>query len=240
MSRNNELMNKSMREQILDYIRDHQLGPEDILPGEIVLMEMLNASRYSIRKALDILEQENIIYKIKGKGTFVKSVPFQIESGLEKLESITTIIKKSGMNPGTKWLGIEFTDPTEDMIEALNLDEKEKVITFKRVRLADGVIAAYCIDTIPLKYLNEIPLEINDESMFSFLNSNYDIRIETSTTYVEPSYPTWEMKEKLNIEESKLFNCLTQIHYDNYREPIIFSKDYFDPLVIKFRINRLR
>lgn len=240
MEKSSQYQSQKAKKAIIEYILNEQLEPHEALPGELVLMELFSMSRYAVREALTILEQEKIIYKVRGKGTFVNRRPFKMESGLERLESITTTISKASLTPGTRWIGIEFLDADKEVRKNLMLEENEKVVTFKRMRLADDRFAAYCVDTIPFKYLQEVPTSIEEESMFTFLGEKYGIHIESSTTSIEPARPTFEMLDKLQVEDSMLLTLLTQIHYDRNRTPIIYSLDYFNPNVIKFNINRVR
>ncbi len=240
MEQRRELQSQKAKQAILEFILEEKLEPHEALPGELLMMEMFSMSRYALREALTILEQEKVIYKIRGKGTYVNQKPFHMESGLEKLESITDTIRKAGLHPSTRWIGIEYLDATHSVSKKLNLHDKEKVLTFKRVRLADGQFASYCVDTIPFKYLKEIPLSIQEESMFSYLKTHHQIQIESSMTFIEPARPTEEMLEKIKLEKDQLLTLLTQIHYDSNRRPIIYSMDFFNPKVIHFIINRVR
>ncbi|MCF6460168.1 GntR family transcriptional regulator [Clostridium sp. Cult3] len=227
------------KERILKYIESEKLGADDLLPSENALMEMLGVSRYTIREALALLEQDRIIYKIQGKGTFVNKKPMYIESGLEKLDSITEIIESFGYKPGTKWISIEEIEPNKDMIEKLNLKDGEKVITFKRLRTADEKEASYLVDTMPKKYLgNKVPKEIETESLFKYLEINFNISIEYAITEIIPTFPMEEMLDYMNVKNDSLFLLLHQIHYDKENRPMLYSFDYFNPEVFKFKINR--
>ncbi len=233
-------LSRIIRKSVCRYIKENNLLPGEALPTEASFMKMLGVSRSTIREALTLLEQEKLIYRIQGKGTFVNRTPFQIESGLEKLESITETIKGFGLTPGTRWVAIEIRHPEVIMREKLKLDGEEKVITFKRIRTADDNIAAYCVDTVPIKYFKEIPLEINDESLFHFLKENLGIVVESAVTDIIPTLPTGEMIKELELEGNELFLLLQQVHYDRKGIPVIFSKDYFKADFFKFKINRLR
>jgi len=228
------------KEKILAHIKNSDLRVDEALPTEAVLMKMLEVSRHTVREALALLEQERIVYRVQGKGTFLKRRPLQIEQGLEKLESITDIIKSCGFIPSTRWVGIEVKYPSIKVAEQLGIDPQERVITFKRLRLASGNLASYCVDTMAAGYFDSIPQEIEDESVFRYLQRKKNIYIQTAVSYVIPTAPTREMVEDLGVEEDQLFILLEQLHYDNEGRPIIYSLDYFQPDVIRFKINRTR
>ena len=67
----------SIPEQIAEIIKDNiitgQLKLGDRLPGEIELAEQLGVSRSTLREALDLLEEQQIIYRKQGKqgGSFI-------------------------------------------------------------------------------------------------------------------------------------------------------------------------
>jgi len=235
-----EALSHGARDAILAYIRDAELWVDDKLPTEAELMEMLAVSRHTVREALALLEQERIVYRIQGKGTFLKKRPLQIEHGLEKLASMTDMIRSCGFEPSTRWVGIEVRSPTARMAEQLGLSADEKVITFKRLRLASGNLASYCVDSLAASRFDSIPCEIHDESLFQYLEREKGLYIETAVSYVIPVKPTREMVEELGVKEDQFFILLEQLHYDNEGKPVIYSLDYYQPDVIKFRINRTR
>lgn len=236
----NVSLSQKAKAKILDFINKSGLQPNELLPSEANLMKMLGVSRYTVREALALLEQERIVYKIQGKGTYLNKRPLQIESGLERLESVTLTIEKFGHEPGTKWIGIEIKTPTEEMIEKLGIPRDEKVVTFKRLRTANGNVAAYCVDSMPISYFKSIPYDIKDQSMFSYLENEFGIFVESAVSYILPTTPTQEMIEELGVSEESMYILLHQIHYDREGRAVLYSLDYFNPEVFKFKINRTR
>lgn len=229
------------KQSIIEFIKEQRIQPDEKLPSEAELMDMLGVSRYTIREALALLEQDKIIYKIQGKGTFVKKVPVKIESGLEKLESITDIIKNFGYNPSGRCLKIEEITPTQDMIEKLKISKNEKCITFTRIRTADEKVAAFCVDTVPKNlFRDEDIMMLNNMSMFEYFSTKLNIHIEHAVAEIIPTFPTKEMVNLINAGSNDLFLLLRQIHYDKEGTPVIYSMDYFNPEVFKFKINRIR
>lgn len=233
-------LSSKTKHEILKFIENEEIQADEILPSENTFMDILGVSRYTVREALALLEQDKIIYKIKGKGTFVNKRPIQIESGLEKLESITEIIESFGYEPGTIWVGVEEGYPTKDMVKKLKLEADDKVITLKRIRTANGKAAAYLVDTVPKKMVNNESLaNIDSESVFSYIKEKFGIVMDYATTEIIPTLPTEEMIEHLKVANDKLFILLHQLHYDREGQPILYSLDYFDSEIFKLKVNRI-
>ncbi len=52
----------------------------DLLPSEATMISWFGISRTAIRRALDILQNEGIVFRIKGKGTLVTEPKFEFEA----------------------------------------------------------------------------------------------------------------------------------------------------------------
>ena len=239
IKKNTVSLSRLAKQEIIKYIKHEKLQPDEQLPSELILMEMMGVSRHTVREALVLLEQEEYIYKIQGKGTFINKLPMKIESGLEKLESISEIIKSFGSKPGGKCLKVVDALPTKQMMEKLKIKQDEIVTTITRIKTADEKVAVFCVDTIPKHFLRQqTPNFMENISMFNLLRDQYNINIEYAVAEIIPTFPTAEMIETLGVNNQELFLLLNQIHYDTMGIPIIYSMDYFSPECFKFKVNR--
>ena len=70
--------------QLADILREEieagRWGPDELIPAEGALTEMFGISRSVTRKALDLLEGEGRVLRIKGKGTIVTKPKFGYEA----------------------------------------------------------------------------------------------------------------------------------------------------------------
>ena len=66
---------QQIKNYLLDLIKDNAGSPNLKLPSENQLAIKFNASRMAAKNAMAALEQEGIIYRIQGKGTFAKQLP---------------------------------------------------------------------------------------------------------------------------------------------------------------------
>ncbi|HLR08720.1 MAG TPA: GntR family transcriptional regulator [Bacillota bacterium] len=224
-------------EQIKNRIREGKLVPGEQLPSEVDFAKELGVSRNTLREALRILEEENVVTRRHGIGTFVNQKP-TFTGGLEELFSITDLIEREGKKPGTEILHTGHAAPHADDIEALKLENNERVFLVKRLRTANGVPLVYCIDKMPLAFVGE-EYTLKQESLFSSLE---DAGIIIS--YAKAEINTMSYHEEI----SKIMKCdretplliLRQIHYDTHHRPVLYSINFFNSKQISFNVLRKR
>src|SRR3954447_5119566 len=102
-------------------------------PSEFELARTLGVSRATLREALRVLEEDKVIIRKHGVGTFVNPRPL-FSSGIEELSSVSTMIKDAGMEPGTIFMDFTETEPCDDSIARFNCSEDDRLVTIKRVR----------------------------------------------------------------------------------------------------------
>ncbi len=68
-----DLLYMKIADAIMDYIKENNLKDGDKLPSERMLAEQFATSRNSVREALRVLENENLIKVQTGKGAFISS-----------------------------------------------------------------------------------------------------------------------------------------------------------------------
>ena len=67
---------QTVKQHLLDLISAGELVPGDLIPSETQLSNTLKVSIGTVRKAIDILEQEKRLFRHQGKGTYVSHVNF--------------------------------------------------------------------------------------------------------------------------------------------------------------------
>lgn len=121
-----------LKEILIDMIDKRDLRENDRLPTEQELCQQYKISRATVRPALKELENEDYIYKIQGKGTFVSPKKFQQD--LLKFYSFTEEMKKKGKTPASRVLDFAVIDCGGKIASKLEIN---KIYRFTRLRLAD-------------------------------------------------------------------------------------------------------
>ena len=99
--------------------------PGDQLPPEPDLAGQLGISRSTLREVMRTFEERALITRRQGVGTFINHPsPLIIESGLETLESVDTLVRRRGMTIQTRDLQIQEQLASGDL--ALSLQRRFK------------------------------------------------------------------------------------------------------------------
>ncbi len=130
-------------------IGDGVLGPETSLPSEREMAEIAQLSRVTIRKAIEVLVNENLVVQRHGSGTFVAARVQKLEHSLSRLTSFTEDLLRRGKSSSSDVLDAGFFDPSPEEIVTLGLRSSEKVARVVRLRRADGVPLAIEHSSLP-------------------------------------------------------------------------------------------
>lgn len=229
--------------QVIDYLKaDIENGvfkENEKLPSEFELSKSLGVSRATLREALRLLEEENIIVRRHGVGTFVNPKPV-FTSGIEQLRSISSMIQDAGMEPGTIYLNSTKTLSNEEDIKRFQCDEGDYILTIKRVRTANGEPVVYCVDQVPSQHMPRDFENRHDSSIFSALEETGKIHVAYAVTYINPVGAHPEVSAILKSGQDVPLLLLTQLHYDDNDRVVLYSKNYFRADKFSFHVVRKR
>lgn len=231
-----------VKKAIVENIDNDLYHSNEAIPSEKKLMEFYNVSRITIRKAIDELVTEGYLYKIQGKGTYVKA-----DEGSNNLFSITSStedVQKMGMIPSkkTKISRIEFASPKR--AKALEISTNDQVEVIGRISYADLEPLNYTIAFLPEKIfpgLTEYDLE--HESLYKLINDQYGVRITKARRTIEAVLAKDEIAKYLELEEGMpviLFRCVTYGIVNGKETPIEYFKCYYRTDKYKFYIDQVR
>ncbi|SMB98749.1 transcriptional regulator, GntR family [Thermanaeromonas toyohensis ToBE] len=208
------------------------------LPSETVLAKSFGVSRVTLREALRILEEEGLIIKHQGLGTFVKRRPL-IEGGLEELFSVTSLIRRQGRVPGTLDFKVEKVPARDNEAQYLGINPGSLIYRIERVRTADGIPVVYCIDRLPESIIGPTLPQV-EESLFDFLESFCNVRITHALAEIIPLKHETVAEKKLKFKKGDILLLLEQVHFDESNTPILYSSNYFNATKFRFYVVRKR
>lgn len=163
-------LSERLHEDLAQLISSTKSG--DRLPTEPKLARQLGVSRATLREAMRTFETQGLILRRQGVGTFVVRPSQVLESGLEVLESIETLARRTGLPVSLGKINVEQRPATSEECTILGLEQGCMVVSVSRVILAEGRPVAYLVDILPEEVLSP------DEVHQGFSGSILDLLIE--------------------------------------------------------------
>jgi GntR family transcriptional regulator len=121
-------------------IESGQLTEGQRIASELEMSSTYRVNRHTVRQAISELCRTGVLYKIKGRGTFVaKPLLDLVEYRLSPKNRFTENIVQYGKIPGSKLLGQDLINPTTEVATMLKLAADERVYVLTILRLIDDI-----------------------------------------------------------------------------------------------------
>ncbi|MEA2519150.1 MAG: GntR family transcriptional regulator [Chloroflexota bacterium] len=231
-----------VREEVRDRIRDGRFSDGLQLPPEIELASSLGVSRTTVREALLQLEQEGLLIRRHGHGTFVRSSA-RLRGSLNANLSATEVIRGHGMEPGTSHARVERRTAPAGVADQLGLAAGAEVIHLERVRTADGRPVIFTIDMLPARLFadSDVDPDVLLDPALS-LYRLYAERLGRSITDGQASIRLARadelVAERLAVPVGSPILCLEQVDATAEGEPVLFSIESYVADTFEFSIHR--
>ncbi len=192
-----------LKQQVLD----GQYDESGLLPTEAVLVEEFSCSRNTVRRAIDQLNKEGLVYSVKGRGVVV------LES--KKREGIHFKFNNfHGLKSLPEMLGVEVTTKVlsfKEMVIDQKLSEKtgfsigDQVVQIRRIRYLDGENTFYDTSYFKCDIISGLSKEIAENSIYQYIEKELGITIAAKKVVMHIELATEEDKQYLNLGE---YNCV--------------------------------
>jgi len=138
---------KSLAAQIVEILSDRiKRGiypPDSKIPPELELAIEFDVSRATIRSAIAVLVERNLLFRRRGIGTFVSSV-HPLNNPLHEAEDFGYMIRKNGLVPSVLFVDVQVVEPEERIANALQLSQTEQVLRSYKIFSANDEPVIYC------------------------------------------------------------------------------------------------
>jgi DNA-binding GntR family transcriptional regulator len=230
------------REEVRDRIRDGRFSEGVQLPPEVELATSLGVSRTTVREALLQLEQEGLLIRRHGHGTFVRSAA-RLRGSLNANLSATEVIRGHGMEPGTSHARVEEGTVDGTVAASLALTAGDPVVRLERVRTADGRPVIFTVDVMPAALFRAAGVgldELRDPGLS--LYRLYAERLGRSITDGQASIRLTRadglVADRLGIPAGSPILQLEQVDATAEGEPVLFSVESYVADTFEFSVHR--
>ncbi|GAC1588502.1 MAG: GntR family transcriptional regulator [Ktedonobacteraceae bacterium] len=213
--------------------------PGDRLPSETEMIQRYGVSRITVRQALSELENEGVVVRRHGRGSYVAERA--IEQDLVRLTDFVEDMELAGLAPSSQVLSFEREVVTASIAEALDVAVSEEVIRIDRLRQADERPIAYDITWLPLRFgllLSES--ELRHDTIYHILETRYNIPIEMGVFHITASNVTTEQAHLLQIAPGTGLLLIRRISYTTGNVPVYVQDRYYRTDRISYRVTLRR
>jgi len=188
-----------------------RLGPNEKLPTERDLCDQLGVSRVTVRRALDQLVSEGVVYRIQGSGTYVSEPAIRKGQGLT---SFSEDMRARGFTPGARMLSARKVLAGAREGWKLGVSPGEPLFHIQRIRLANEV--PMCVESVwlPARIAPHLLSRRLDESLYDILSIHYRITMEHADQEVRATVLDVETAAHLGVPPLSAALVVERVTFD--------------------------
>ncbi len=207
------------------------------LPSESELAQEFGVSRATVRAALGALENERLITRRQGDGTYLNERVMEISAQLHCTWDFQCMIADSGRKPSVQVLQITKRPPNANEAKILEISPYNPVIALVRIFFADAQPVIYSTNVIPAAFFVEenidatLPIHVLFEK-YCQQKISYSIS-DISATVADESLISY-----LKIKPGDAILRFNDVFYNPQNQPLLFGESYYDDKVLRLRVAR--
>jgi DNA-binding GntR family transcriptional regulator len=201
------------------------LSPGDRLPSEPDLARMLGVSRSSLRAAIALLEEDGLVQRLHGSGTYVTHRPL-MRNDLSRNFGVTSMIEAMGLEAGTQAERFATEPAPLDVALAFGVKLGDPVSALHRVRTADGRPVVDTTDWCHPDVLSpEQMRELGEGSVYGAL-AELGLNVHHGVATITPDVATGEIAHRLGVPRGALLLTLFQVDSTADGSVVLVSREH--------------
>ena len=230
---------KQVKTALINYITHNHLQRNDRLPSEATISKSLGVSRNTLREAYLLLENEGLIVRRHGLGTFIAQSPV-LEDSLNEFLPFGQIIQAGGYTPRFMTLSNELEIAHADVCDIFKISKESILRRINRIVFANEQPVIFISDFIRSD-IESIDLDWNDfdGNMVQFLSDHIDTNLYQIQSKIRAAALSTEIAHHLDLPNgTPVLNVRSTIFaIDN--TAISYSNIYFNSNIIEMNTVRL-
>ena len=198
-------------QDLLEKIKQGEIKPHTLLPSESELMKIYDASRDTVRKALNLLLNDGYIQKNKGKGSVVLDIN-RIAFPVSEVTSFKELTKT--LHGEVKTIVILFSEekPDEEIQKALYVKDG-LVYHVKRIREIEGEKIILDEDYLNKSIVEGLSYQDAENSLYEYIEKKLGLKISFARKEITVVKATEEEKQLLDMLDYDLLVCVKSYVY---------------------------
>ncbi len=223
------LQPQSLYMQLADLIREQILDGTytsgALLPSENDMLETYKVSRVTVRQALALLDQEGMVKRIQGKGTFVAVQA--VEQNFLSLHDFSKELMAKGHVPSFEILSHEWKQATAEFRGLFELKEDSALLVIERLKNSDGSPIMLERVLLPKNRIPNFPLkDIRSKWLSVILQESFNIRLARVRKSIQPIKIGRAQANLLGVSPGSLGLLVDRVTWSDQADmpPIMFTR----------------
>jgi len=217
---------QQLYEILRNKIKTKEWQVSQLIPSEPELMATYEVSRVTVRQVLDMLVNDGLIYRQRGKGSFVASPT--LEQSMARIVSFTEDMQQRGLQPGTKVLRAGLISATEDVAKNLQVEPGTEMTHLERLRLANNepmsIEESFLVHSMVKGVLQQ---DYVTRPLREIIKSTFGIQLVRARQVIRAILATQSMAHVLEIPINSPILFIERVSFSQYDQPIEFLRIYY-------------
>ncbi len=208
--------------QIKKLIRDGEYEIGNFLPTEEKLQQIYGVSRTTIRKAINLLADEDYVEVRQGRG--IKVMDFRYTQNLSYVTSVTETLRNKGYEVMTKSIFIDVIQANERQAKRLEIEVGKNIYRIQRVQNANNVPITIMENYLDVDLAPDLEQTVSKSfSLYNTLEKKYGIHIDTAIDTIGAKTADFIEAQLLDIKVGAALLDIRRIELSGGK-PISYSK----------------
>ncbi len=202
-----------LKEQLKSFFEENNMKEGEQIQSEAELCRTYGVSRTVVRQAIADLVNEGLLFRQKGKGTFIAK-PKIIGSLMQNLNGFYKDMMVKEFKTKSEILDFSIVAAPKKIAYRLQREEGEKLFKIDRLRFVNDEPIVCVISYIPFSLCPELINEdLTNQSLYAVMEEKYNLKIASSRRSIEAVGATEEIAALLGIEHCAPIFLLKSISY---------------------------
>ena len=213
-----------LREELLKSIEAFALRPYDALPSEAGLCELYGVSRTVVRQTLEGLENDGLIFRINGKGSFIAETNDADLSRFTLRGLYTQVARAERVEFTSTVLRSEFRRVPGEIARKLHVAPGDKAFYLERLRSVDGLPWVRIESYVPLPFGEQVARHDPASKPLHAIFSDCGSQVARANREVEVVPAEAEIARFMRIENFPVLLVVTSVHHDAKGQVLEYSR----------------
>lgn len=216
-----------LAEEIRRGVSTGAMEPGAQIMPEAAMCEAYGVSRITVRKAVNLLVEDKVLFRKQGKGTFV-AYPDFFENANIRHNSFTAATIETASTPYTTVLSQGLTAIDSHIANQYPMPascEKE-MVCIMRLRYLDKKPVVYEVDYLPTRYSSLLECRLDNQSLYALLHEHFSVVPTHFCDRFDVTLASSTLAKRLQVESGHPLLVINQTVFDAERNVIYYNTQF--------------